>query len=271
MKLSVTLFLTDILPKRRRISNKIVKNKIIGKTDISDVYSQLKKSGVEGIELFLPSRVNTAEIQEVKELLDKNDIKVLSVHPPLRFFTQTTLSELSELFEIALLLSAKVIVLHIQQAGFQIFSEKYIAGIQELQNKYRIKIGVENRERLAGSRLKPHSWDEYKFADLMKKNNLNITLDTTHLAQAGGNIINFFKNNKERIVNIHLSDYKAHFLHTTILPVHDRHLPLGKGNLPIVEFLNTLRKEKYQGMVTLEVHSDLEGILDCIKIINSSS
>jgi sugar phosphate isomerase/epimerase len=94
-----------------------------------------------------------------------------------------------------------------------------------------------------------------------------MTLDTTHLGQAGGDIVKFFKKNKGKIVNIHLGDYKHHPLNTTLRPFRYKHLPLGHGQLPIQEFLETLRKEKYQGLITMEIHTNLEGMCQSAKLI----
>ncbi len=105
----------------------------------------------------------------------------------------------------------------------------------------------------------------------MKKADLHITLDTTHLAQAGGNIIDFFKKNKARIVNIHISDYKPNMLNNNLRPLRYKHMPLGKGDLPIEEFVRTLREEKYKGLVTMEIHTDLNGMCESAKVINAHS
>src|SRR5258705_9061538 len=108
------------------------------------------------------------------------------------------------------MVGAQVIVLHMNSAGRQVFNQQYIEAVHELQKKYGIKVGFENMEKFLGSLHRGHSWHGDKFADLMKKNDFFITLDTTHLAHSGGDIIDFFKKNKDRIVNIHLSDYRFH-------------------------------------------------------------
>jgi len=94
-----------------------------------------------------------------------------------------------------------------------------------------------------------------------------MTLDTCHLAQSGGDIVDFFKKNKDRIVNIHLSDYKHHPFNNTLRPLRFKHLPIGKGSLPMKEFIDMLHEEKYQGLVTMEIHTDLNGFVDGAKKI----
>jgi sugar phosphate isomerase/epimerase len=264
MKTSAVLFLTDILPEKRRFFNKIVKNRVFQDLPRDEVFETLKKSGVDGIELLLPSSSDTLlqDINEIKKALEEHHMPVLSVHQALRFLSTTKIDEIKELFEIAKTLSAKVITLHMNTAGKQLFDQQYIDSIHELQKKYNIKVGFENREKYFGSMRSKYGWDEHAFPELIISRKFNMTLDTTHLAQAGGDIIQFFKRNKDNIVNIHISDYKPHILNNSLRPLRFKHLPLGKGSLPIKEFIEMLHKEKYEGLVTMEIHTDLDGICE---------
>ncbi len=271
MKTSAGLFYTDILPHKRKMFHKVVKNNVFGTYPASNVFTKLKKSGVDGIELLLPSyiKVTYDDIAELKTFLDEHKMVVLSLHESLRFFSKTKLTEITKLFHMADMLNAKVIVLHIGLAGKQIFDERYIKTLHSLEKKYGIKIGFENREKVIGSRKHDmYHWHQEEFPKLLKKNDFYITLDTTHLAQAGGDIIEFFKQYKDRIINIHLSDYKHHFLNSSLRPFRYKHMPLGKGQLPIQTFLEVLNHEKYKGLVTMEIHTDLEGMSESAKLIN---
>lgn len=270
MKTSAGLFLTDILPHKRGWYGKIVKNRVFGDSSSAHVFNKLKKSGVEGIELFLPSfsKITHEDFKELKKLLKEHEMPVFSVHQSLRFFSKTKINEITELFSIAHMLDAGVIVLHMSTAGKQIFDKKYIEAIHTLQNKFGIKVGFENREKFFGSLHVPHGWHHEAFPSLMNKHNFAITLDTTHLAQSGGDIVDFFKKNKDKIVNIHLSDFKPHRLNGSLRPLRFKHMELGKGTLPIQEFIHTLQKEKYKGLITMEIHTDLDGMCESAKIIN---
>jgi sugar phosphate isomerase/epimerase len=245
MKTSVSIFLTDILPHRRRTFNKIVKSKIFDHHNAKNVFSKLKDSGIDGVELLLPQyvKVTDSDIYEVRDVLKENKTEVFSLHQTIRFFTKTKLAEIVNLFHVADILGAKVIVLHMNSAGKQV---KYI-----------------------GSLHRPHTWHEEKFIDVISEHKLHITLDTTHLGHSGGDIITFFKKNKSRIINIHLSDYRPHFLNSSLRPLRYKHLPIGEGMLPLTEFFALLKKENYQGIVTLEINADLEGICESAKQMNA--
>jgi len=271
MKTSASLFFTDILPHRRKLYHKIVKNKIFDGFSAQHAFTKLREAGMDGVELILPTfqKVSDEEMAEVKQVLTDCNMPVLSVHQVIRPLMQTRLAEIVELFHIADSLGAKVIVLHMSSAGKQVLDKKYIKLVHSLQTKYGILVGFENREKFFGSLHRGYGWHEEKFAKLMDDNDFQITLDTTHLAHSGGDIIDFFQKNKKRIINIHLSDYKPHFLNGTLRPMRYKHLPLGKGVLPINEFLEILKKEKYTGFVTMEIHADLNGLCESARVISS--
>ncbi len=270
MNISVSLLLTDVLPHKKRFLNRFVKSRIFDKLSHSEIFSQLKNAGVDGVELLLPADASFDDLVEARNLLEKHNIKVFSVHQALRFITKTKPEEVAELFTAADIFKSKVVVLHMNTVGRQIFKKNYISTLKMLEKKHKIKIGFENREKFFASRLSTHGWDEIRFPSLMEKVGFKMTLDTCHLGQTGGDIINFFKKNKKRIVNIHLSDYRAHYLNNSLRPLRFKHLPLGHGDLPIKEFIKVLKTEKYQGLLTLEINSDLDEILNSLRFIKNS-
>lgn len=270
MKISASLFFTDILPHRRTWYHKIVKSKLFDKHSTAEVFRKLQQSGVEGIELLLPSftPVTDHHIHEVKGVLNKYHMPVFSIHQKLRFFTKTKIAEITHLFHIADFLGAKVIVLHMNNAGKQFFDTNYTTLLHSLEKKYGISVGFENMEKHPASLFFPHRWHHEIFSRLIDEKDFNITFDTTHLAHSGGNILTFFKKNKKRIVNIHLSDYRPHLLNSTLRPMRFKHLSLGNGVLPMQDFLRLLKDEKYQGLVTMEIHTDLAGMCENAEIIS---
>lgn len=271
MQLSVHLFLTDILPEKRRLFHRVVKNKIFGTLSADEVFAKMRGCGIEGMEVLLPGFVKLRDIEDLKKIAKSNKMKIFSIHQAWRFVTRTRIQEVRNLFEIADFLSVKVIVLHINSAKKQIYDQKYIQEIHALQDKYGIKVGFENMEKHAGSIINPSVWEEKKFASVMDKNNFYITLDICHLGQAGGDIISFFRNNKDRIINIHLSDYRSHILNNSLRPMRYKHMPLGRGTLPVKEFISALKSANYQGLLTLEIETNLDGLLESAEIVKKTS
>lgn len=272
MKLSAWVAVGDLIQKKktffeRFVIGKFIFQNIFYKKNPSDVLLSLKKSGVDGIELLLSSKVTKEELQKIKNMIEKLDMLIFSVHQPLSTLFNISINEVKKLSKITKNLKAKVLVLHINVIGKQIFDKKYIMNLKDLERQYGIKISIENSPKSVLTILNSYCWQEEKFSKLMDVNELNITFDITHVAQVGGNIISFYKNNKERIVNIHLSDYKEHFLNTHLLLANHTHLPLRKGNLPIKDFLQTLKEKDYNGLITMEINGSLEELCQSAKLI----
>lgn len=272
MKLSAWVSLSDLLPDKktgfdRFIFGRFIKQTIFNKNNPQDVLLALKKSGVDGIELLVCPNVEDNDIVKIQKILKELNMNVFSVHQSISTLFNIRILEITNLFEIANKLSAKVIVLHINVIGDQIFDETYVKDLKALEKKYNIKIGIENSPKSVLSLSKSYSWGEKEFSNLMKKTDFHITFDTTHLAQTGKGIIAFYKKNKDRIVNIHLSDYKNNFLNNYLLFAYDTHLPLEKGELPIREFLQTLKDNNYSGLITMEINGSLDDLCQSARII----
>lgn len=265
MKLSAWVSVSDLLPEKKTgfggfIFDRFIKQRIFNKNNPQDVLLALKKSGVSGIELLVCPNVKDRDIQKIQKILKELDMDIFSLHQSISTLFNISLLEITNLFEIANKLSARVVVLHINVIGDQIFDQKYINSLKLLEKQYKIKIAIENSPISFLSLFKTYGWKEKEFVSLMKKTGFSITLDTTHLAQTGKDIINFYKNNKDRIINIHLSDYKKSLLNKYLLLAYDTHLPLEKGELPIKDFLETLAKNQYNGLITMEIDGNLESL-----------
>jgi|SRR3989344_678749 len=265
MKLSAWVFMTDLLPEKRTIFDKIVvsklsKQNIFYGNNISSIFHNLKKSGIDGIELLVSSNATNSDIKKIQKILNKHNISVLSIHQSLTTLFNIKISEITKLFEIAKLFSAKIIVLHLSSISNKIFEKDYIVALQKLEKKYSVTIGFENNPKHPLSIFKPFTWRGKDFSSLTSEKELKITFDTTHLAQTGGDILEFYKINKNRIINIHLSDYKKNFINKYLLLTKGTHLTLGTGGLPIVEFLKELKKDHYKGHITMEIDSNLDGL-----------
>jgi len=274
MKLSAWLSITDLLPEKKSgfgefIFDKFIKQKIFSKHNQKDVLLALKKSGVNGIELLSTSYVSDKDIQKVQKTLAELDLEVFSVHQSISTLFKIGIQEIEGLCQIAHKLKAEIIVLHINVIGNQIFDSYYVHVLKDLEDKYKVKIGIENSPISPLSFFKTYTWREDEFSNLMKKTSFRLTFDTTHLAQTGKNIIDFYNKNKHRIINIHLSDYKKSFLNKYLLLSNNTHLPIGKGTLPIKQFLNVLRENRYDGIITVEINGTLTELCASARFIKS--
>lgn len=267
MPISANLFLSDMISKKRSISEKFVGNKHARKYNAKELINVYKKSGIDGVELLIPAKVTSNELTKAKKILKDCNMPVFSIHQPLKVFRKTTLVEIEKLFKIANGFFANVVVLHLNLIGKQIFDFDFFTTLHELEKKYNVTVGFENSQKHLILLFKKYAWKSSEFVSVLANTGFHITLDTTHLAQAGDDIIDFFLKNKDNIVNIHISDYKKHRFSSTLAPRKHTHLPLGKGELPIDDFLNILKQQKYDKLITLEINSNIDDICASAKKI----
>lgn len=254
MKLSLSVNLSDILTEKKSILENLFSWGSIFDNGLHPgrIFRLVKETNLDGIELMASKNIREKDIERVKKILDKHGVSVLSLHQPILTLYRIGLKGIRKLFEVASRLSAKVVVIHIFSLGKKIYSADFIGALRSLEEKYGIKIGLENGTKNIIIGLKPHCYRGKEFSETMAKTGFDITFDPTHLAQANGSdIIGFYKENKERIANIHLSDYKYGWLPHNLF---NTHLALGEGNLPIEEFLKILKKDCYGGLLTFEIN-----------------
>ena len=219
---------------------------------IKDVFLLAKDAGFQGCDLIIDGRFNDAGYMEtVRACLDI--LPVYSVHAP--FVKIKTWGDhrkaLIRSVEIAKILGAQVVNFHPPSwFSLEMGFFKWFRSIHDFQNEFRtghVYLAIENMP-LIGKRLMlaPYVYNDYR--DLIAfgvKKNLFFTFDTTHLGTFGHDLIEAFLQylKTERLKNIHISDCHD----------FDSHLFLGRGDLPLVKLLNTMRRLGYDGMVTLEL------------------
>ena len=275
MRLSAWVSVGDLIPHKpsffeKFIIGKFIYQSIFSKKNPSDVLSLLKKSGVDGIELVLSSNTSAKDLEKISKIVKDLNMQIFSVHQPLSKLFNIGILEINNLCRVVKKLSAKVLVIHINVIGKQIFDKKYILNLKALERDYGIKIGIENSPKSVLTILNSYYWKGGKFSQISQNNRLNITFDVTHLAQVGENISDFFQKNKERIVNIHLSDYKKNLKNKVLLMNTDTHLPIGKGELPIKDFIQNLKKNNYNGLITMEINGSMDEICRSARFIKNN-
>jgi sugar phosphate isomerase/epimerase len=272
MRLSLWLFFTNLLPSSRSFVEKHVIDRLSSSTNaiftqkpLDTILSTFKNAGIDGIELSMPTTVTDSQLLEVKQLLLRQKLPVLSIHQPLRNVFELSLQTAESLCKIANFYNCKVVVLHSDSIGSDFLNKHYISQLKRLEKKYSISFCIENMPYSPFSFFKRYTWEQHEFSKRMKELDLCITFDTTHLGQVNGDMLQFYEDNKKRINNIHLSDYKKHFINRYLLMTGYTHLPFGKGRLPIKELLSRLKKDKYKGLITLEINSSLKELIGSIE------
>jgi sugar phosphate isomerase/epimerase len=274
MKLCLFIQASDLIPIKKtmieKLNNFIIKDEkhdMFEDQPIEYIFRSFKKVGVDGLELMFPKTISDENIEKVANIVKKHNVFVFNIHQANENSFGISFQEIEKLCQIAATFSAKVITLHIDSLKEQLSDNSYIAQLKNLEKKYNIRFGIENMPKSPFTLKKSYTYQGDKFSSIVNKAGLSITFDTTHLGQTGGDICNFYLTNKEKIVNIHLSDYKNSWLNQYLLLASGTHMALGQGELPIENFLRLLKKEKYAGQVTMEINSNIQGLIESAKMI----
>lgn len=220
--------------------------------DYRETLDIISSTSCNNIELFLNERFIDVSIADLEKEVSKRKLNILSIHTPLDFIAfRRKESEhywIDKSIELSKAFGSKVIVTHMVNGKY--FDDK----IEELDELHKqnmldcrdIKTVCVTTENLPyredGSFVR--RFDE--LFEFVCNNGASLTFDTTHCGCGGFPIVETFKQFKDYIKNIHLSDYAD----------CTEHKVLGEGTLPIKEFILLLKKEKYNGIITLEFDFD---------------
>ncbi|MCX7965325.1 MAG: sugar phosphate isomerase/epimerase [Syntrophorhabdaceae bacterium] len=219
---------------------------------LKEIFILANEAGFDGCELLIDRQVNRPDyldmVRECCEILP-----VFSIHAPFLKIDAwgSKTNAIMQTVKIAQELNAHLINFHPPSwfSAELIFfrSFKKVEDFQKSLGAEGIRLSIENMPRVGKKlMLTPYILNDYN--DLIEyglKRNLDFTFDTTHLGTFGIDpvvgFLRFFKTG--RLKNIHISDYND----------ADSHLFLGRGNMPVAKFLNTIRRMGYDEMVTLEI------------------
>lgn len=274
MKISLFVWVSQLLSTKKtliqKLNNLIIpdpKHKMFATVPVDLILKSIQEAGANGLELIIPPVFTDMDFKNIKKIVDKHNLKVFSIHQSDDSAFGIELPEIERLCVIANKFQADTIVLHIDSLKQGIFEAKFIEELKRLQRKYKISFGIENMPKSPFTLAKTYTYIGGEFSLVLNKAGLTMTLDTTHLGQVDEDICNFYLENKDKIIDIHLSDYKTTWLNRKLLLANDTHLPLGKGELPINKFLDILKKENYQGIITMEINGDLDTLCQNAKMI----
>jgi sugar phosphate isomerase/epimerase len=219
---------------------------------IEETFALVKEAGFSGCELVIDKSFEEPRYEErVRECL--TILPVHSIHAPYTSIPSwgDEIQALTRTIDLARELRAKVITFHppswlAREFRYYLWFRKVRDFQKELKTE-GIFLAIENMPRIKLI-LPPYFLNHFRrLIRLGMQRNLYFTLDITHMGTYGFDTVAafliFFKSGRLR--NIHLSDYS--------LWRDKGHLGIGRGELPIVRLLNTVRSLGYEGNITLEV------------------
>lgn len=212
-----------------------------------ELFTIAKNLKFDGIEYVATIPDMLLKPRKVLALSKEYDVPIISIHAPMHLLIYTptflykTLLKMFQQFPDSeaynFHLSGFITPLHNGDGNLKKF--------MEFAKKNNISISFESNPLLKGLGKYPKvTYDPETFAEYCIQQNLSITLDTSHVAHCNYDIVTFFNKYYKHIKLIHLSD--------SIGSV--QHLPLGKGNLPIKELLQEIKKRSYDKLITFEIN-----------------
>jgi sugar phosphate isomerase/epimerase len=239
------------------------------------VFELAAESGFNGVELIINQdfqRVSAAKL--VRSLQEITTIH--SIHSPFMELDGWggPVDSLKRSIELAAECDIPLVNFHPPSwMGFEIGFWRWFYSVHDYQKELglngKVTVTMENMPWVGKWKINPNILSNtQQLVDFIKRHNLYMTFDCTHMGSGKTNFINdfFLCYDSGRIRNIHFSDYG-----------HGReHLLPGHGILPLTRFLNHLRNTEYQSTVTLELdpkefpkgeHSILESLKDMLSFL----
>ncbi|MBD3182687.1 TIM barrel protein [Candidatus Poribacteria bacterium] len=230
------------------------------KYPLEDFFHVAQQADFDGVELLISSNNCNIPLDYIRALSKEFHMPILSLHSPFVLCKGWGgfWEKIERSFNMAVELSIPLVNFHPPTGLFPRHRLTYelaqnLKQYSRMSEKSDIIITIENLPTVTKlrkfyvNRLFPRlSNNMYQILDFAENNNINITFDTTHVGTTGINLIDAYLFFKNRISNIHISDYADGIQH--MLP--------GKGKLPLKTFLSRISNDGYKGLLTLETSPD---------------
>ena len=226
------------------------------------VISELAANGVKWIEIFYNtySELEQTEVKNLKNVLDANGMKVISIHPftsrfePCLLFSEyyrrfeDGLKQYEMYFNAASLLGAQYVVLHGDRIGGPLSDEEYFCRFGKLRD-YARRFGVSMAQENVAL-YKSCSLDFLKRQKAFLNGDVDFVLDIKQAFRSGEDVFEMVDVLGENIVHLHLSDHL-----TGEQPNRENDcLPIEKGNFDFPRLFKKLEDLGFHGYGMIELY-----------------
>jgi len=206
--------------------------------------------GYEGVEVMVGIDEISSDIGAVRGLRDYYEVPVVAVHAPCLLVTQRVWGtdpwgKLERSAEMAHATGASVVVVHPPFRWQRDYAREFIEGVVALESRTGMAIAVENMYpwRTRGREFQAYApgWDPVLHPYP------HVTVDLSHTATAGSEVMAMVHELGDRLSHVHLADGSG--------SAKDEHLIPGRGTQPCGELLEHLGTTGYEGQVVVEVNT----------------
>jgi sugar phosphate isomerase/epimerase len=217
---------------------------------VPDAFETAARLGYDGLEVMVTTDPVSQDASVLARLSEYHGIPVVAVHAPNLLVTQRVWGrdawgKLRRSQEMAERLGARVIVVHPPFRWQREYAREFEAGLTRMSQDSGIAFAAENMYPLRSDPevtvYAPH-WDP------VQMDCPHATLDVSHAAVSGSDVLEMASQLGPRLAHVHLGD-------GTKAGLPDEHLVPGRGTQPCAELLSLLYSTGYRGLVVLEVNT----------------
>ena len=230
---------------------------------VESIFGLTRDVGADGVELLLTPRSHHVDPDYVRQIEERFEVPVRSVHTILRLRRAAPEVLARDIIDSARFASrfprCKALVVHspevqsLHDPAARIWFDAVSTAV-DISDRSGFEIAIENSGR---STTKTPTWafdHPHRLLWLTEEWDLQITYDTAHAASRNWELLDTLRAFLPRIANIHLSDVADRQYRFGLWNAmrRDHQIP-GHGILPIDDILLKLAQTQYDGLVTLEL------------------
>jgi sugar phosphate isomerase/epimerase len=211
-------------------------------------FATAARLGYDAVEVMVWTDPVSQEPGALSALAELHGIRIVSVHAPTLLLTQRIWgpdpwTKVDRSIGLAQEVGADTVVLHPPFRWQKEYARDFVEGVALREHDTGVRLAVENmfpwraRQREYQAYL-PH-WDPVPQAYD------HVTLDLSHTATAGSDVMEMARVLGKRLTHVHLADGLG--------SLKDEHLVPGRGAQPCAEFLEMLAAQGFSGSVVVEV------------------
>jgi len=223
-------------------------------------FALAREAGLDGVELVLGPEVTLLGAAHVRHLSQKFCLPVLSLHPPILPYPgmHDTRRVLPRLVSLAEQVGCDLVVLHTPKTASTTDRQwtAFLEALHAAHSNPHVRVSVENGGIFAPTDESYVLHDARRLSDFATRYDLPVTFDTSHAGTSQYKLLEALALFDGRVANVHLSDLAQRRIVPDWQPLYTlflHHQLPGEGALPLAQFVRTLLRNGYAGILTFEI------------------
>ncbi len=217
---------------------------------VPECFTVASHLGYDGVEIMVSMNAISQNAAAINELSHHYGLPVLSIHAPTllvmqRVWGKDAWTKVARSAELAAEVGADTVVVHPPFRWQSDYAENFVSGVRSIAADTGVHIAVENmfpwRTGLREVMVYLPGWDP------VGQDYDDVTLDFSHAATAGSDVLHMIESLGSRLRHIHLADGSG--------SLKDEHLAPGYGAQPVGHALELLAERGWHGSVVVEVNT----------------